>query len=158
LTLFVGIVVALNTGLLIGVAYIATSTILNEQIHERLTTVSGDRQEMLRTALKQQEVRARVFAHRSRIHHLLSARARGGITPDRFREEVEPILSNAEANATGLLTLWIEDEAGRMIASGGPEPLVRAYARAERTVLRSDAGLVVPPRRIAETTGAVFAA
>ena len=42
-----GVLVALNTGVLIGAAYIATSAILRDQIHERLSTVAADRQEML---------------------------------------------------------------------------------------------------------------
>ncbi len=36
LTLFVGVLVTLNCGVLIGVAYIATSVILRKQIDERL--------------------------------------------------------------------------------------------------------------------------
>src|SRR5262245_33532876 len=94
LTLFVGVLVVLNTGSLIGVVYITTSAMLRDQIHDRLTTVSADRQEMLLNALKQEERRAAVFAHWPRIRLLLNNRARGTIAPDRFRAEVEPILAN----------------------------------------------------------------
>ncbi len=66
LTLFVGVVIAINTGLLIGAAYYTTSAILQDQIHDRLTTVAGDRQEMLVHGLKQQEDRAARFAGRPR--------------------------------------------------------------------------------------------
>ena len=64
LTLFVGVLVALNCAVLIGVAYIATSRIIRHQIHERLSTVAADRQEMLAYTLGQQEERATQFAHR----------------------------------------------------------------------------------------------
>ena len=89
LTLFVGVLVTLNCGVLIGVAYIATSAILRNQIDERLSTVASDRQEMLAYTLEQQEERATQLASRVRIHHLLAQRAEGTISPERFRAETE---------------------------------------------------------------------
>ena len=75
LTLFVGVLVTLNCGVLIGVAYIATSEILRNQIDERLSTVASDRQEMLAYTLQQQEERATQLRQRVRIHHLFAQRA-----------------------------------------------------------------------------------
>ena len=89
LTLFVGVLVALNCGVLIGVAYIATSAILRDQIHERLSTVAADRQEMLAYTLEQQRSGRRSLPNGSRIHQLLAERAEGTITPERFRAETE---------------------------------------------------------------------
>ena len=121
LTLFVGILVALNDGVLIGVAYITTSAILRDQIHERLSTVAADRQGMLASTLEQEEERVTQFAKRSRIHNLLAQRVNGTMTLERFREETEPILSTARANTNGSLAIWIEDNAGQVLAASGPE-------------------------------------
>ena len=93
LTLFVGVLVALNGAVLIGVAYVTTSAILQDQIHGRLLTVAAARQEMLANALRQQVERATQFAGRTRIHQLLADRAGGTMTPERFRAETDPILS-----------------------------------------------------------------
>ena len=86
LTLFVGVVIAINTGLLIGAAFYTTRAMLQDQIHDRLTTVAGDRQEMLVHGLKQQEDRAAWFANRTRIRTLLVERARGMMSAQRIRE------------------------------------------------------------------------
>ena len=80
LTLFVGVLVTLNCGVLIGVAYIATTEILRNQIDERLSTVASDRQEMLAYTLEQQEERATQLAQRVRIHHLFAQLAAGTIS------------------------------------------------------------------------------
>ena len=55
LTWFVGVLVALNTGSLIGAAYFITSAMLRDQIHDRLTTIAADRQGILLSALKSQD-------------------------------------------------------------------------------------------------------
>jgi len=157
LTLFVGVLVTLNCGVLIGVAYVATSAILREQIHQRLTTVAADRQEMLAYTLRQHEERATQFANRPRIHQLLSQRAEGTISPDRFRADMATILLNGRSNMTGSLALWIEDEAGQTLASSGPEELVAGYSRLRRSGEGSDGGLIVPPRRVGAAFGFVFA-
>jgi len=156
LTLFVGVLVALNCAVLIGVAYIATSRILRRQIHERLSTVAADRQEMLAYTLRQQEERATQFAHRARIHQLLAQRAEGTISFDRFKDDTETILLNARNSTTGYLALWIEDKAGEVLASSGPADLVAEYSRFDRSVAGSDGGLVVSPRRVGSTFGIVF--
>ena len=77
LTLFVGVLVVINTALLIGAAYVTTSAILHDQIQDRLTTVAGDRQEILLHELNQQVERAVGFANRSRLRPLLIDRASG---------------------------------------------------------------------------------
>ncbi len=158
LTLFVGVLVALNDGVLIGVAYITTSAILRDQIHQRLSTVAADRQGMLASALEQEEERATQFAKRSRIHQLLAERADGTMTPERFREETEPILSTARNNTSGFLALWIEDNTGQVLAASGPESLVKAYSGVRRSGERPTVGLVDPPRRVGGTYGALFSA
>ena len=133
LTLFVGVLVTLNCGLLIGVAYVATSVILRKQIDERLSTVASDRQAMLAYMLEQHEERAIRLAQRVRIHHLLDQRADELISPDQFRAETEVILTNARTNMAGFLALWIEDETGQVLASSGPEDLVAGYSRLRRS-------------------------
>jgi PAS domain S-box-containing protein len=158
LTLFVGVLVALNCGVLIGVAYIATSAILREQIHQRFTTVAADRQEILGYTLQQHEERARQLASRVRIHQLLAQHRQGTISADRFRAETEMILANARTSNTALLALWIENDAGQTIAVTGPESLVAEYSRLKRVEAKPDGGLVAAPRRIGEAFGFLYAA
>ena len=133
LTLFVGVLVALNCGVLIGVAYLATSRILRNQIHQRLSTVAADRQEMLAYTLRQHEERATHFAHRARFHQLLVQRAEGTISSDRFKVDTDTLLLYARNSTTGYLALWIEDEDGNVIASSGPQDLVAEYSRLDRS-------------------------
>src|SRR5262245_47164459 len=123
LTLLVGVLVALNGGVLIGVAFLATSTILRDQFDERLRTVAADRQEMLLNTLRQQEERATQLANRPRVRQLLLLRASGTITAERFRVEMETVLSSLRASSTGTLALWVEDTEGSVLASSGPESL-----------------------------------
>jgi two-component system, NtrC family, sensor kinase len=156
LTLFVGVLVALNCGVLIGVAYLATSRILRNQIHQRLSTVAADRQEMLAYTLRQHEERATHFAHRARFHQLLVQRAEGTISSDRFKVDTDTLLLYARNSTTGYLALWIEDEDGKVIASSGPQDLVAEYSRLDRSEAGPDGGLVVPPRRVGTTFGFVF--
>jgi two-component system, NtrC family, sensor kinase len=155
LTLFVGVLVTLNCGVLIGVAYIATSAILRTQIDERLSTVASDRQEMLAYMLERQEERATQLGKRVRIHHLLAQRAQGTISPDQFWAETETILANARASTTGFLAIWIEDEAGEVVASSGPEELVAGYSQLRRFEEKPDSSLVIPPRRVGSAFGFV---
>jgi two-component system, NtrC family, sensor kinase len=155
LTFLVGVLVALNGGILIAVAFFTTSAILRDQIAQRLATVAIDRQEMLTNELRLQEAHASQLANRSIIHRVLALRASGTITPEQFRREADPILSRMRSNATGYLALWIEDEAGRVIASGGPDDLVTLYAGVSESGGASDPGLVLPPRQIAGTFGLV---
>ena len=156
LTLFVGVLVTINCGVLIGVAYIATSRILRNQINERLSTVASDRQEMLAYMLNSQEERAAQLAKQVRIHRLFAQRAEGTISPDRFRVETEAMLANARANTTGFLAFWVEDIAGQVLASSGPLDLVAGYSRLERSEERPDGSLIVPPRRVGSAFGFVF--
>ena len=112
LTFFVGVLVALNCGVLIAVAYFTTSAILRDQIQERLSTVAADRQEILTGELRQQGQRASELAERPFLRQVLALRATGTMAADRFRRETDPILARVRSNTTGFLALWIEDEAG----------------------------------------------
>jgi two-component system NtrC family sensor kinase len=156
MTLFVGVVVALFGGLLIAVAFLFTSKILRDQIHERLSTLAGDRQEILATTLRQFEERAVQFAKRPRIYQILREHKHGQIVGDQLRDQVETVLSYAISNTTGLLAAWIEDESGRRLAGAGPETLMTAYSARKRPVDRIESGVIVPPARIGETYGIVF--
>jgi hypothetical protein len=85
LTVFVGVVVALNGAALIGVTYLATNSILQDQIFKRLVTVATLRQEMLATTLEKHEERVIDFAGRSGIRLLLLRRAEEPLSPEQFR-------------------------------------------------------------------------
>jgi len=158
LTLFVGVLVALNGGVLIGVAYVTTSSILRDQIHERLSTVATARQAMLANALRQLEDRASQFAKRTRIQRLLAERAGGTIKPEQFRAETDAILSTARSSTTGILAVWIEDESGRVLASSEPDNLAAEYSGLKRPGEKPDGGPVVLPARIGGSIGLVFSA
>ena len=153
---FVGVLVTLTCAVLSGVAYFATSRILRDEIHDRLSTVASDRQEMLAYTLAQQEERATRFASKSPIHRLMTRRAEGTVSDEIFRAEADSMLSFARLNFTGFLALWVEDEAGKMLATSGPDDLVAAYSRLRQPGARPDNSLVVPPRRVGEMFGFVF--
>jgi hypothetical protein len=155
--LLVTVLIAVTTGTLISVN-LTVSRILRDQIHQRLRTVATDRQTMLASTLRQYEERATRFARRNRLHQLLMRRANGTLTPDEFRREAENFLSAAMTTTAGVLAMWVEDDAGRVIASSGPEKWVAAFARLERTDETPDGGLVVPPRRVDDVFGMVFSA
>jgi two-component system, NtrC family, sensor kinase len=156
LTLFVGVLVTLNCAMLIGVAYVTTTEILRNQIDERLSTVASDRQEMLAYTLEQQQERATQLAQRVRIHHLFAQLSAGTMSRDRFRAETETILTAARTNTAGFLALWVEDPAGQVVASSGPEDLVAGYSRLRKAEEKPDGSLVVPPRRVGSAFGFVF--
>jgi signal transduction histidine kinase len=156
MTLFVGVLVTLIGGLLIGVAFFLTSRILREQVHQRLSTLAADRQEILANTLRRLDERTVQFARRARIHQLLGDYDRGQIDPDQFRNQAESLLASTISNTEDLLAGWIEDPAGRRIASAGPERLIRAFADRKRPGDRAASGVMVPPARVGDTNGTVF--
>jgi hypothetical protein len=148
--------VIVTAGTLMSVE-ILFSSILRDQIHDRLTTVTADRQRILLNALKQEGGRAAALANWQEIRSVLSGGARGPIGVERIPTEVEPVLSSVRANAQGLLALWLEDGEGHIFAGSGPQDLVAALARAKRDRASADGSLAVPPHRIGETYATVFA-
>jgi two-component system, NtrC family, sensor kinase len=148
LTVFVGVVVALNGAALIGVAYLATNSILQDQIFKRLVTVATLRQELLASTLEKNKERVIDFAGRSGVRLLLLRRAEEPLSPAQFRREADLLLSNALATITEYSAVWIEDEQGRVIASGGPTVLIAAFAGARLTTEKSEGDLVFLPRRV----------
>jgi hypothetical protein len=95
-------VTAWSTGFLIlathvmltGSAYVITSAILRDQIHDRLTTICGDRQDMLVHELAQQQERAARLANWARIRSLLDGGGGGG-AEDRRLSESDPAPEDA---------------------------------------------------------------
>jgi two-component system, NtrC family, sensor kinase len=148
LTLFVGVVVALNGAALIGVAYLATNSILQDQIFKRLVTVATLRQELLATTLQKYEERVIDFAGRSGMRLLLLRRAEEPLSPAQFRREADLLLSNAVATITEYVAVWIEDEKGQVIASGGPSALVTAFAGSKVPTEKLEGAVVFAPRRV----------
>ena len=152
LTLFVGVLVGLNTALLIGAAYVTTSAILRDQVRGRLTAIADDRQEILLHELRQQQARAATFGGWPRIRSLFAADA------GRNGDQAGGFLGMVRSHSAGLLALWIEDAAGGVVAASDPQGIVAELAAAERPA--PDAGLqgwlAVPPRRIAGQYAAVF--
>src|SRR5262249_24417320 len=108
LTVFVGVLVALNGAVLIAVAYFTTSAILRDQIHKRLSTVATARQAQLTDALRHLQDKALQFANRARVERLVAERAAGKLTALHFRTEAEAVLSNARVSTSGILALWVE--------------------------------------------------
>jgi PAS domain S-box-containing protein len=152
LTLFVGVLVGLNTALLIGAAYVTTSAILRDQVRDRLTAIADDRQEILLHELRQQQARAATFGEWPRIRSLFAADA------GRNGDQAGGFLGMVRSHTAGLLALWIEDGDGRVLAASDPQGVVAELAAAGRPA--PDAGeegwLAVPPRRIAGLYAGVF--
>jgi signal transduction histidine kinase len=158
LTLFVGIVVALNGALLIGVTYLATKAILEDQVFKRLGAVATLRQELLSSTLQDHGQRAFEFATRSRVRLLLLRRAEEPITSARFRAMADPILANSLATIRDYIAIWVEDENGELIASSGPANLIATFSGAKRSPENPSGGLALPPRRVNGVFGVPFAA
>jgi two-component system NtrC family sensor kinase len=148
LTGFVGVVVALSGAALIGVAYLATNSILQDQIFKRLVTIAVLRQQMLATTLAKHEERVIDFAGRSGIRLLLLRRVEEPIGAALFRREADLVLSHALATITEYLAVWIEDEQGQVIASSGPPNLVASFPKATVSAEKPEGGLAFPPRRV----------
>jgi PAS domain S-box-containing protein len=159
LTLFVGVVVGLNTAMLIGAAYVTTDAMLRDQIAERLKGIAADRQEVLLHELRQQQERAAACAGRPRIQSLLAARAGGAMPALPLVEQARAYLATVQAHTAGVLALWIEDADGRVLAASDPRGLVGELSRAGRLAAdpREESWLAVSPRRMAGTYTAVFA-
>ena len=49
-----------------------------------------------------------------------------------IRGDADAFLSAVRTNVTGLMAIWVEDDAGRIIASSGPASLIAELSRAER--------------------------
>ncbi|MHB1561246.1 MAG: GAF domain-containing protein [Isosphaeraceae bacterium] len=158
LTLFVAVLVGLNTSLLVGAAYLTTSAIVRDQVRTQLEAIAGDRQEILFFALRQQHERTVELAARRWLRMLLAGSADGPI-PASPIDRIGGFLANVRAHAADVLVVWVEDARGRIVASSGDEQVVAELSRAERlaTDRTADGGLVVPPSRIAGTYAAVFA-
>ena len=157
LTVFVGIVVALNGALLIGVTYLATKAILEDQVYKRLRAVVTLRQEMLSSTLQDHEQRAFEFASRSPVRLLLLRRADEPMSPARFRALADPFLANSLATIRDFMAIWIEDESGQVIASSGPATLIAAFSGAKRLPENPGGELALPPRRLDGAFGVPFA-
>ena len=59
----------------------------------------------------------------------MTQRAEDPISAQTFGTEAENVLSAVRTNSTGFLAVWVEDEAGQVLASSGPENLVAGYVR-----------------------------
>src|SRR5262249_23312013 len=99
LTLFVGVLVGLNTALLIGAAYVAASAILSKQVRARLTTIAEDRQEILLHELRQEQGRAATFGRWPRIRSSLA----DGPPTEAYAEEVGGFLETIRSHTAGLV-------------------------------------------------------
>ncbi len=148
LTGFVGVVVALSGAALIGVAYLATNSILQDQIFKRLVTIAVLRQQMLATTLEKHEERVIDFAGGSGIQRLLLRRTEEPLSPAQFRREANVLLSNALATINEYMAVWIEDDQGEVIASSGPANLIASFPGASASTEKPDSRLAIPPRRV----------
>ncbi len=147
-----GVLVAITQGMSIGVAYLATSAILQDQIFKRLVTVAALRQEQLANTLEKHKERVIDFAGGSNIRLLLLRRAEEPLTPSQFRRDADLLLANALAAITEYLAVWIEDEKDQVIASAGPAVLVSAFSGAKAPMENPEGSVAFFPRRV----GGVF--
>ena len=98
------------------------------------------------------------FAGRSSIRLLLLRRAEEPLRPSQFRREADLLLANALATITEYLAVWIEDEKGQVIASGGPAVLVSAFSGAKVSTEKPEGGLASLPGAWAERSYCRFSA
>ena len=118
LTLFVGVLVGLNTALLIGAAYVTTSAILRDQVRDRLEAIASDRQEILLHELRQQQERVSRMAGWAPIRGLFARSGDAGRRGSRRR----PARSSPTSRRTRR-TCWhcgSRTAAGRILSASGP--------------------------------------
>ncbi len=157
LTGFVGVTVAIVGGVLIWVAYLATSLILQDQIRERLSTIAADRQEILTKNLRERVEQADRIAKRARVRQLLAQHAGGALDPRRFQVETEALLSAARSAAPGTLAVWLEDDQGRRLTAVGSEQLIASFL-GTRPWAPNGQNTAGSPRRFGEIYTAPFRA
>jgi len=158
MTVFLGLVVVGLVAVIVGSlmsVHFYVGRLLRDDIHQRLSSLATDRQQILAITLDHLEERAVQFAKRSRMHQLLTEHDLRQITPEQFRNQAEVILSDTISNTTGLIAAWIEDDAGHQLAAKGSERLMTAYSQRRRPGERAASGVIVPPVRIGDTYATV---
>ena len=159
MTVFLGLevmgLVAVIVGALFSV-YFYVGGLLQYDIHQRLSSLAADRQQILAITLDHLEERTLQFAKRTSIHQLLTEHDLKQITPDQFRNQADVFLSDTISDTTGLLAAWIEDDSGHRLASMGSERLMTAYSDRRRPGEPAANGVIVPPVRIGDAIATVF--
>ena len=158
LTLFVGVLVALTAGTLITVGFYYTSIMLRDQIDSRLSATADDRQALLMDGLLHLEERVHILTSRYRLLEVLDRHASRVTTRERLQVESKQTLDGVRNDTDGLLAFWIEDQAGQMIASSGPQLLLDLFAAEARTprLASRDPALIGFPRQAGTTYAALF--
>ncbi len=158
LTLFVGVLVAVTAGSLISVGFYSTSRMLRDQIDSRLSAMADDRQALLMDGLLHVEEQVRILTSRYRLLDVLDHQAGVVIPADRLQGNGERTLDGVRHDTDGLLALWVEDPAGRLLISSGPPALLDLFAadaRAPHAASRNPA-LIGFPRRFGVTSAALY--
>src|SRR5215831_11691329 len=117
LTLFVGVLVILTSGVLIWKGYMFARDMLVDQIHARLTVVASDRQAMLLAYILQQHERVGLVASRTQLRQLLEERAANTITDAALHAGAKRILRDAQQSTADFLVIAITDTDGRVITA-----------------------------------------
>ena len=159
LTVFVGVLVGLNTAILIGAAFWTTGAILGAQVRDRLTLVADDRQEILLHEMHRlQQARAVAFGGRPRIRSMFADRASGQVPADAFADQLGGFLTTIQRTRR---TCWRSGSRTRrrtVLASGGPPELISELKAMGRPAPdpADDGWMAVPPEQVGETYAAVF--
>lgn len=117
LTIFVGVLVIVTSGILIWTGYAFARDILVGQIQERLTVVTADRQALLLGYIRQQQERVQLIASRTRLRQLLEAHADGQVDEQTFRIESRRILLDAQQSTEDFLAILVTDVAGQVVTA-----------------------------------------
>ena len=128
---FVGILVAVTAGMLIGVGYFYISEIVRDQVHARLSLVASDRQDMLLNGLRQHEERVVLFASRARIRRLLTETAEKGKAGETTRSEAQSSLEDAMKSIPSTLAAWVETPDHSIMIEVGPRDLIEKFRPVE---------------------------
>jgi len=159
LATFVGILVSVTAGTLIGVGYFYISEIVRDQVHARLSLVASDRQDMLLNGLRQHEERTVLLASRARIRRLLLEIAEKGSASETVRAEADRSLADARNSIPSTLAAWVETPDRKIVLENGPRDLIDRFREVEND--QSSRSLIsaglnsrpAPPTRYAESIG-----
>ena len=128
LTVYVLVLIVLTVSLLLWVGYFFAHQILVDEIDQRLTAITSDRQAILQSYIRSLEERINAVSNRPTLHQALDALDTHRITPQRFSALVAPMLQTSKKNVKDFMAIWLTDMQGHVIVSTRPQDKNRSFA------------------------------